>query len=271
MRRSANVLGVVVCVALWVGVSRVGAATVDVTKIGTPAWNLVDFHLVAAPVGTAADNYAGFFTLTGDKLLPPPFYKNYPGVGAGPSGVEHQPPYDKDLANGITAQGLTEQSVFPISDFSNGRAPLLAFMIVADGSTTGSSPDFASGPIIPNSLFPMNFSIADKKNGVDFSDPGSFPVPSHTTLDPAFANDEGTSHVPFFVFDNADFAKDKNAPLAGSYQYEVKVVDSSGAGYNVVAPFTVTGGPTAIPLPAAVWPGFALLGALPIERKLRRK
>jgi len=270
MSRSTRILGIVIVVALMVVTGRVQAASVQITKIGTPAWNVLDFHLVAADVGTASDNYAEFFTLTGDKILPPPFYKNYPGVGAGPSGAEHQPPYDKDLANGVTSLGLKEQSVFPISDFSNGRGPVGMFMIVADGSTTGSSPDFASGPIIPNSLFPITFALADKKGGVDFSAPGSLPVPSHTTLDPAFANLDGTSHLPFFLFDNADFALDPKAPLAGSYQFEAKATDSAGNGYNIVIPFTVTGA-TAIPLPAAVGPGLALLIGMPIVRKLRRR
>ena len=168
MSRTRRLVGVGICLVLMLLVSRGRAATVQITKIGTPAWNVVDFHLVAADVGTASDNYAGFFTLTGDKILPPPFYKNYPGVGAGPSGVEHRPPYDKDLANGLASLGLKDQSMFPISDFTNGRGPVGMFMIVADGSTTGSSPDFASGPIIPNSLFPITFSLADKKGGVDF-------------------------------------------------------------------------------------------------------
>ena len=142
MLRSGKLSAIALSAALafFVVAARSNAAQVQVTKIGNPAWNVVDFHLVAADVGTAADNYAEFFSLTGDKILPPPFYKNYPGVGAGPSGVEHQPPYDQDLGNGLKNLGLKDTTTFPISDFTNGRAPVGMFMIVADGSTTGSSP-----------------------------------------------------------------------------------------------------------------------------------
>lgn len=136
------------------------------------------------------------------------------------------------------------------------------------GAVGGSSPEFDSGPIIPNSYFPINVNLANKKEGVDFSEPGAFPVPSATTLDPAFADLDGTSQFPFFVFDNADFAKDPSAPLPGSYAFHVTLTDANGAGYNIVAPYTVTG-TAAIPLPAAVWSGMALLAAMPAWKKFR--
>src|SRR5204863_9845977 len=125
-----------------------------------------------------------FFTLN-QAILPPPNHKNYPNVGIGP-GAPHGPPYDTEIGSGLTSLGLADQSDFPVADFSNGRAAILTFMIVADGTDQGSSPEFGSGPIIPNELFPITFDLADKKNGTDFSAPGSFTVPSHTTLDPAF-------------------------------------------------------------------------------------
>ena len=266
----ASSVGLCMAVVLAWSASIAAGAQVDVTKFGSPVWQPVDFHFVAADVGNGANGYAEFFTLS-QQILPEPNHKNYPNVGIGP-GAPHGPPYDREIGDGLASLGLQDRTSFPVSDFSNGRAVILTFMVVADGTETGSSPEFASGPIIPNDVFPITFELADKKNGQDFSEPGSFPVPSHTTLDPAFANLEGTSHFPFFLFENADFAKDPSAPLAGNYQFEVKLTDAGGNGYNLTAPFTITAAPPAIPLPAADWPGLALLtslGSLPLVRKLR--
>src|SRR5437868_499643 len=109
----------VMMLALVAAPLNVRAASVDVTKVGTPVWDVVDCNLVSANVGTAASGYAEFFKLTGEQILPPPFYKNYPGVGAGP-GDPHAPPYDKDISNGLAALGLTDRSSFDVSDFSSG-------------------------------------------------------------------------------------------------------------------------------------------------------
>jgi hypothetical protein len=236
------------------------AATVTITPIGTPAWDVVDTHVFSTTVGTEASGYQEFFDLAG-KVLPEPNHKVYPNVGVGP-GQPHNPPYDQEIAQGLSALGISDSAALSASDFSNGQGVNLAFMIVGNGDEVGSSPEFDAGAILPNSLFPLHFDIANKKGGADFSAAGAFDVPSHTTLDPAFADLEGTSHLPFFVFDNADFALDKSASLAGSYQLEVKVTDAAGNGYNVIAPYTVSGGgPSAIPLPAAVVPGAMMLAA----------
>src|SRR5205814_7029690 len=121
---------------------------------------------------------------------------------AGPSGVPHAPPYDHDLADGLNNLGLQDQSTFPVSDFSNGRGVLLAWMVVASGNTSGSSPDGNGFTIIPNSLFPIQVHGQTHRNGADFDPPADFPVPAQTGLDPAFANVDGATHFPFFFFDN---------------------------------------------------------------------
>jgi hypothetical protein len=162
-----------------------------------------------------------------------------------------------------------------VSDFSNGKGVLLSFMVDATGSTTGTSPDGADLTIIPNAKFPIQLHGIAHHNGTDFDTATDFPIPAQTTLDPAFANVEGATHFPTFFVDNGDFAIDQKAPLAGSYDYDVTLTDASGAGFHVVAPFSVSGG-SAIPLPAAVWPGIMMLGimvlgGLPIVRKLRQR
>ena len=52
--------------------------------------------------------------------------------------------------------GYVSQSVFRPDQVSlNPNAIYFAFMLVPDPGITGSSRDFASGPVIPNSLFPL--------------------------------------------------------------------------------------------------------------------
>jgi hypothetical protein len=250
--------------------SLVHAGPVTVTPIGSPQWKPADFHFFTATVGTAQSGYQEFFDLTGSQILTAPFYKNYPGVGAGPSGVNHPPPYDHDLKDGLANLGIADKSDFKVSDFSNGKGVLLAWMIVASGNTSGTSPDGAGFTIIPNSLFPIQVHGQTHRNGANFDAAADFPVPAQTGLDPAFANVEGATHFPFFFFDNGDFADDKNAPLTGNYDFDTTMTDTSGAGYHIVGEFTVSAA-TAIPLPAAVVPGSMMLAGLPVVRKLRRK
>ncbi len=262
---------VLVCCALIAPVTN--ASPVTVTKIKDPVWAPADFNLVSATVGTSATGYAEYFKLTGEQILTPPSYKNYPGVGAGPGDPE-APPYDKDISNGLKALNLTNSSTFSTKDFSNGKGVMLAFMVIASGDATGSSPDYANGAIIPNKEYPIHVHGQSHQNGANFDSASDFPAPAVTTLDPKFAGVDGASHFPFFFFDNGDFATNPKASLTGSYDFDITMTDKSGAGYRIVAPFTVTSGATAIPLPAAIWPGILLLASLaslPLARKLCRR
>jgi len=111
-------------------------------------------------------------------------------------------------------------------------------MIVADPGATGSSPDFASGPIIPNSLFPIHIAGTAYRNGAVW-DPflGTFDVPALNAISPPF-NVDGSSHVPIFYFDNMDFAP-PNTNANGSYTYRWRLTDTSGNGWDMSASFTV--------------------------------
>ena len=52
-----------------IGVAPVARAAVVVTKDGNPTFVLTDFHLFAAPLGTAATGYAEYFQ-TLQAILP---------------------------------------------------------------------------------------------------------------------------------------------------------------------------------------------------------
>jgi hypothetical protein len=211
--------------------------SIQLAAIGAPTWKLDDCHLFSAPIGTAQTGYAEAFE-TFASLLPPPEHVPIAALGIGP-GAEHQPPYDTELAEGIAHEGYREGRSFRPSEFSNGKAVFLTCMTVPAPGTTGSSPDFAAGPIIPNSLFPLSVSGKARRNGSVF-DQGlaSFTVPPLTPeIDPRFDVD-GHSHVPVFVGTNQDFGP-QDVPLRGRYEYQLALIDAAGNGWRLTAYFIV--------------------------------
>jgi hypothetical protein len=146
----------------------------------------------------------------------------------------------KGVANLLNLLGEREAVQFNTSDFSNGRGVQMAWMNVPAPGTLGSSPDFALGPIIPNSLFPIHVSGVTIHDGKVF-DPFlvDFNVPKlDASIGLQFAGLGGHSHFPIFVGENADLGP-ANAKLRGSYDFEIDMVDTTGNGWHVNVHFTV--------------------------------
>jgi hypothetical protein len=229
-------LTLIVCVAGQALADSPLSRGVKLQRLGSPIWRPVDAHLITAPIGTADSDYAEFAT-TAFSLLPPPNHVFHPDLFVGP-GAPHAG-FDAEFASGITANGYREGFPFSISEFSNGNGVWLIFMVVPAPGVTGSSPDFASGPIIPNSLFPIAVSGRNIHNGTDFSAPSAFTVPPlDANLNPPFAVD-GHSHFPVFFADNADFGA-PGAKLPGAFEYAIRMTDVTGNGWLIRAHFTVT-------------------------------
>ena len=211
---------------------------VHLEKIGDPTWKPIDFHLFAAPIGTADSGYAEFLQTT-LSILPPPNHVFHPQLGVGP-GAPHQPPYDSEIDDGVENQGYRESNRFRDGEFSSGSGVFLAWMNVPHHGTTGSSPDFASGPIISNSLFPIHASGVAYHNDEVF-DPYLVPdvdvPPLDGNLDPPFDVD-GHSHFPFFTATTADFGP-PGGKLKGSYVYKIDMTDTQGNGWHIEAHFSV--------------------------------
>jgi hypothetical protein len=213
------------------------AQGVRITPIGAPTWKPVDFHLFSAPLGTAQSGYVEFLE-TMLALLPPPNHVFNPDLGGVGPGAPHAPPYDSELADGVSDLGFDEGVRFARSEFSQGEGVWLAWMNVPAPGTTGSSPDFASGPIIPNSLFPIHFRGFNVHNGKPFSFLGEADVPPlDANLDPPF-NVDGHSHFPVFFADNADFGP-PGAKLRGSYEFQIVITDQLGNGWRITAHFAI--------------------------------
>jgi hypothetical protein len=213
------------------------AQGVHISPIGSPTWRPVDFHMFSAPVGTEASGYAEFGE-TMLALLPGPNHLPHPQLGIGP-GAAHAPPYDTEFATRVAALGYHEGVRFGTAEFSDGQGIWLVWMTVPAPGTTGSSPDFATGPIIRNSLFPISVHAENWHNGRLFSkEVADFSVPPlGDALEPPFFVD-GHSHFPIFLADNADFGP-TGAKLRGSYELRIEMLDQSGNGWRINAHFAV--------------------------------
>jgi hypothetical protein len=211
---------------------------VQITPIGNPIWKPVDIHLFAAPVGTGDDGYAEQFA-TLNALLPPPYYMpNTKLGGVGPGISPEPPPYDSDVANGLAAVGYHEGVHFKSAEFANGSAVWVAWMNVPAPGVMGSSPDFASGPIIPNSLCPIVVSVTSYHDNKAFDQFGGAIPAMDASVDPRFPHVGGYSHNPVFLWDNADFLH-MGEKLPGSYVFQTTIIDQGGNGWSIEAHFTV--------------------------------
>ena len=213
-------------------------SVVRLERIGDPIWRPVDFHLFSAPIGTPESGFQEFFA-TALSLLPPPNHQFHPQLLVGP-GAPHAPPYDTELAQGVAALGFEEGRVFGASEFSGANGIYLVWMTVPDPGTTGSSPDFASGPIIPNTLFPITITGVSTRNNQPF-DPAlaDFDVLAldDPRLTPSF-DVEGHSHFPFFIGEAAVFGPADVGP-DGNYKYTISMTDPQGNGWTIHAHFVV--------------------------------
>ncbi len=227
-----------------VAVTGSPTGNVKITPIGDPIWRPVGFRQFTAPIGTAESGYAEFLQTT-LGILPPPNHCFCPELLVGPC-TAHLGPYDDEQGQGIEDLGFAQGTVFSVSDFSEGQGIWCTWMTVPDPGETGSSPDFASGPIIPNSLFPINVSGQTFRNNMLWNPfLGTFDVPALTdeicaTPDcscTASLDVDGHSHIPIFFAESSDFGPGGN--LLGSYEFRITMMDSERNGWDITARFQV--------------------------------
>ena len=214
-------------------------AAVRIEPIGSPTWKPVDFHVYSAAVGTADDGFAEF-TQNTVAVLPPPKHQLCAELGIGP-GTPHQPPYNHEIDRNLDATDFNESLVFRVPEFSPPNGVWATWMVVPYPGTIGSSPDFASGPIIPNTLFPIHVVGQAFRNNLLW-DPnlgGSDVPPLTDQLSCPFSVD-GHSHFPIFFADNASFGL--GGPATGDYEYRVTMTDSTGNGWSITVRFKVRPG-----------------------------
>lgn len=207
------------------------APTIGLTQVGSPIWRPGDFQLFTAPAAPFPDAF--FATL--DALLP----LEGPGIT---TYTPHAGPYDIELSTNAAAAGFVNQSVFPLNAITfDPNAVYFAIMLLPDPGITGSSRDFASGPIIPNSLFPFSTQAEMWIDG----------VPVETLQDGVLNLRAGD-----LPFDGASHRAPSQAvwypwadPTAGPTGYhEIRwsLRDNQGNGWDMVAPFDVVPEPSAL-------------------------
>lgn len=252
MSQSRRILAVLVVVVAILSVTTAVSASVALTAmpvargvsiepIGDPTWIPVDFHLIAAPIGTEASGFEEFFHETMPALLPSPNHTLIPWTGIFP-GAPHAGPYDTELAEGVSANGYREHVRFLKREFNDGMGVILVYMTVPYPGTTGSSPDSASGPIIPHSLFPIHVEGVARRNGRMF-DPYLVNTDVPVLDDLGYPGYDGHSHFPMFIATNLELHNLFGLPPVkanGSYRYNIKMLDQSGNGWRIRAHFSVT-------------------------------
>jgi hypothetical protein len=203
-------------------------------RIGSPLWQVAGVIAVAGDVGTT----------TPDPLIA--FLKDMVGPNhawddddfiVGPK-LPHAGPYDDEIFSLAVAAGHTPKQSFTKAEFTGPKGVIITFNIIPGaGAPTGSSFDFASGPILPNAIFPLKVDGDMYREG-ELYDPffdGDFP--GYLGLTPPI-NKDGASHLFWFFAEDDAFAP-PNTPTNGNYEFHLKITDSGGLGWNLTVPFTV--------------------------------
>jgi hypothetical protein len=215
-KRHVLIVAIVASAALNAAQSAAQAPTISLTKIGSPIWRLADFQLLSAP-----DDQTTRALLRGPD--PPADATTYTNP--------HGPPYDSELSANMAAAGFVSRSVFPREAIMrNPNAIFLAYLLLPDPGITGSSRDFASGPVIPLSLFPLALSSERWKDGALLFDAGTSLLGARPT-DQSF---EGASHRS-----NFSSVWNLGADNFGNYEFRSSWRDTEGNGWDIVAPFQI--------------------------------
>jgi hypothetical protein len=196
-------------------------ATLD--RVGNPIWRPADINLFAAP----ADTFDAFLSVTDSILV----------ATAPPS----NPPYDDIITAGLASAGYQDASIFLESNINGQPSGVYyAYVLEPDPGETGSSLDFASGPIIPNRLFPLTDDTDLLRNGI--------------IVDPVFdaeysavAGFDGYSHTTAFNASHAGFFP-PGTELSGTYEFRTILRDAESNGWNITVPFEVVPEPSGMTL-----------------------
>jgi hypothetical protein len=226
---------------------------VALTQVGSPIWRVTDFQLFSAPALTDEQFFG-----TIDKLLP------LEGPGA-TTYTPHAAPYDNELSTNAATAGLVSRSVFPREAIMlNPNGIYLHMMMLPAPGVTGSSRDFASGPVIPNSVFPMTSNVDIYRNGVLVDRL----LGADATLNPRGGDlpHTGASHRAPGVVVWHPWDDNPSAGAIGNYELRWSLVDAQSNGWNIVAPFRV------VPEPSTLVIGcFAAIGIGTAARRMTRR
>ena len=211
-----------------------GGGSLEVMRaaIGTPAWTVEDVQIFA---GECWDGTIAPAVALVSSILPD--HRFYTGIGFFGPGTPHAPPYDHELTDGLTAQGIPYGPHRAYEDVLSPRCVFIAMLLIPTADApVGSSPDFASGPILPSSILPIAYDgmLYAGEMGIDMYFDGTVPLLS--ALSPP-ASGDGYSHAVLQFGENSDFAAWSMTP--GPYALTLQITDAGGAGWDVIVPFII--------------------------------
>lgn len=225
MNACCRTLSLAVLVMSLVGPAFLRAdVPVELTRVGNPIWRPTDFHLFTAPCEPTPEA----FNAVADLIVPIPEPRT-------------DPPYDNLVSDRMAAAGFQDATIYLPSDIDGEPSGIyFAHMLIPDPGETGSSPDFASGPIIPNRLFPITDDTDILRNGIVVD--GELDGPFSPSV--GFA---GKSHDAAIFCDDAVFFP-PGTELTGNWAYRSVLRDAEGNGWNISAPFQVVPEPSSLAL-----------------------
>lgn len=202
-------------------------------KIGTPAWEPASAIMVVA----SQSNWNGFANAA---LTPLHHVDTVQNLVV--SSQMHDGPYENEVYDRVVASGRTPTQTFTIQEYTAPSAVAVMMVVVPSaGATTGSSTDFTSGPIIPNSLFPMTCDGDAFRNGVLYDPNFDSVLPGYSQQNPPILKD-GPSHMVWLLGENSSFGP-PNTPAQGCYEIVYTVIDKSGSGWGIHVPYSVSDTP----------------------------
>lgn len=218
--------------ALATTAAQAAAPAIGLTQVGSPIWKPGDFQLFTAP----ADPFPDAFFDTLDAMLP----LEGPGVA---TYTPHPGPYNTELSTNAAAAGFVNQQIFQRSAITlDPNGVYFMYMMLPDPGITGSSRDFASGPIIPNSLFPFtsNAQMWLDGNLVETLQDNLLLNVRNGDLPYQGQSHRAPSQVVWYPWANS------NAGPLGSHELRMTLRDNQGNGWDISAPFTVVPEPSSL-------------------------
>ena len=203
---------------------------VVLTKNGDPAWKPVGFQLLSARVGTAADGFQDSRKVWKCVISEPEHVFNAQAKIMVP-GKAHPPPYDKEAEQGVKKCGYVSRKTFTTDEFKDPFGVFIFFIVIPiqGKAPTGSSPDFTSGPIMPNALFPMSTGAELWAGTIRI---GSGWKGSYKSTNALGVKGEGHSHLPYSQWVNFKTITNP-AEKRGKYTFRHFLTDSAGAGWTI--------------------------------------
>jgi hypothetical protein len=203
------------------------------TPIGCPTWEPAGAVAMAGTVGS------GTVAIL-DAWLTPLLAPNhrFQQVYLVPAAA-HAGPYDEEPYAMATAANVTIKQSFSVAEYT---APMgvvfLVNLVPSAGAPTGSSFDFASGPIIPKNAFPITISGMFLRDGIDYDPFSDIRFYGFDEINPPIDGaGDGPSHYVLHFGESS--AAVPAVPAAGSYELQVRALDTRGNGWVMAIPFTV--------------------------------